>query len=340
VAIPAWKILPALICGNTVVFKPASWTPATATRFVELLEEAGVPPGVVNLVHGSGDEVGSALIRHHEVDLISFTGSCETGRTIAEVCGRTLKRYSLEMGGKNAQIVMDDADLELAIEGALWGAFGTSGQRCTATSRLIVHQKIESSFINGLLKRIQRLKIGNGLDPKTEMGPVISQSQLENVHNYAHIGIKEGAKLLYGGERLTKGSYRHGFFYQPTLFSHVEPGMRIAQEEIFGPVTAIISVKSFEEAIAVMNSTAYGLSSSIYTRDVNRAFKAIEEIQTGITYINSPTIGAEIQLPFGGIKNTGNGHREAGITALDIFSEWKAVYIDYSERLQKAQIEE
>lgn len=339
-AIPSWKILPALICGNTVVFKPASWTPATAARFVELLDEAGVPPGIVNLVHGSGDEVGSALIHHPEVDLISFTGSCQTGRKIAEVCGRGLKKYSLEMGGKNAQIVMEDADLELAIEGALWGAFGTTGQRCTATSRLIVHQKIESSFTKGLLKRIKGLKVGNGLNPKTEMGPLISQSQLENVRNYVHIGIKEGAKLLYGGERLTKGSCRHGFFYQPTLFSCVEPDMRIAQEEIFGPVTAIISVKSFEEAITVMNSTSYGLSSSIYTRDVNRAFKAIEEVQAGITYINSPTIGAEVHLPFGGIKNTGNGHREAGATALDIFSEWKAVYVDYSGHLQKAQINE
>ena len=339
-AIPSWKILPALICGNTVVFKPASWTPATASRFVEILHEAGVPAGVVNLVHGNGDETGEAMIHHPEIDLISFTGSSETGQRIAQRCGESLKKYSLEMGGKNAQIVMDDADLELAIEGAIWGAFGTSGQRCTATSRLILHRKIETTFIKALVRRAQQIRIGNGLDLKTEMGPVVSQSQLEKIHRYVQIGIGEGAKLLCGGDSYTKGDYRDGFFYPPTIFSNVEPGMSIAQEEIFGPVTAIISVKSFEQAITVMNSISYGLSSSIYTRDVNRAFKAIEEIQAGITYINSPTIGAEVHLPFGGVKKTGNGHREAGVTALDIFSEWKTVYVDYSGRLQKAQIDQ
>ncbi len=341
-AIPAWKILPALICGNTVVFKPASWTPATATRFVELLDQAGIPTGVVNLVHGTGDQVGESLIRHPGIDLISFTGSCETGRKIGEICGRALKNHSLEMGGKNVQIVMDDANLELAVEGALWGAFGTTGQRCTATSRLVVHQKIAKKFIDSLKRRSQKLRVGDGLNPKTEMGPLISENQRERVHRYVQIGVKEGAKLLTGGHR--RGGSRtaptEGFFYPPTIFTDVDPGMRIAQEEIFGPVTAVILCKDFDSAVAIANGTGYGLSTSIYTQDVNLAFKAIEELQAGITYVNAPTIGAEVHLPFGGIKNTGNGHREAGTTALDIFSEWKAVYVDYSGRLQKAQIED
>jgi len=335
-AIPAWKILPALICGNTIVFKPASWTPATASRFVELLDQSGVPKGVVNLVHGTGDQAGEALLRHPDVNLISFTGSCETGRKIAEVCAKNLKRYSLEMGGKNVQIVMEDANLELAVEGALWGAFGTTGQRCTATSRLVVHKKNLNRFTRELVRRAKNLKIGNGLHPKTEMGPLISESQRKRVHEYVQIGIKEGATLLTGGNLYSTG----GFFYPPTIFSDVHPQMRIAQEEIFGPVTAIIPCKDFEEAVAIANGTQYGLSTSIYTQNINSAFKAIEELQSGITYVNAPTIGAEVHLPFGGIKNTGNGHREAGTTALDIFSEWKAVYVDYSGRLQKAQIKD
>ncbi len=338
-AIPAWKILPALVCGNSVVFKPASWTPATATRFVELLDAAGVPKGVVNLVHGTGDSVGSALLAHPGIDLISFTGSCETGRIIAQTCGRSLKKHSLEMGGKNVQIILEDANLELAIEGALWGAFGTTGQRCTATSRLIVHRKILKSFTSEFVRRAKKLRVGNGLDPTTEMGPLISQVQREKVHRYVQIGMKEGAQLLTGGAEYTAVSCKKGFFYPPTIFTKVDPQMRIAQEEIFGPVTAIIPTDSFESAIQIANGTSYGLSSSIYTRDMNRAFKAMEELQSGIVYVNAPTIGAEVHLPFGGVKNTGNGHREAGITALDIFSEWKVVYVDYSERLQKAQID-
>ncbi|OGL50790.1 MAG: aldehyde dehydrogenase [Candidatus Schekmanbacteria bacterium RIFCSPLOWO2_02_FULL_38_14] len=340
VAIPAWKIFPALICGNTIVFKPATDTPESALRLVEILIEAGVPDGVVNLVFGSGSEVGKAIVTHPKISLISFTGSSETGRFIASECGKRLKKCALEMGGKNAQIVMNDADIDLAIDGALWGIFGTTGQRCTATSRLIIHKKILDEFTHRLITRAKKIRIGNGLDESTEMGPLINEAQRQKVHNYVNIGINEDrAKLLIGGESCNNRECSKGFFYKPTIFTNGNIKMRIAQEEIFGPVVIIIPVKDFNEAIAAINSSKYGLSASIYTKDINMAFKAIERIKSGIVYVNSPTIGAESHLPFGGIKDTGNGHREAGVTALDIFSEWKTVYIDYSGRLQRAQID-
>ena len=338
-AIPTWKIFPALLCGNTVVLKPAEDTPYTAVKLFELLEEAGVPPGVANLVHGVGEEAGAALVRHRDVRLISFTGSTAVGREIAAVCGQSLKRVSLEMGGKNGQIVMEDADLKLALEGALWGAFGTTGQRCTATSRLILHRQIKKELTDMLVERAEKIKIGDGLDESVEMGPLINEAAREKVHGYVQIGKEEGARLLTGGTVYEEGKWLQGYFYRPTLFDRVTPDMRIAQEEIFGPVLSVIEVQSFEQAIEVLNGTPYGLSSSIYTRDVGRAFRALRDIEAGITYINGPTIGAEVHLPFGGVKETGNGHREAGTTVYDIFSEWKSVYIDYSGRLQKAQID-
>jgi aldehyde dehydrogenase (NAD+) len=338
-AIPAWKIFPALICGNTVVFKPASDTPATATRFVEVLAEAGIPAGVLNLVHGGGRVVGGSIVDHPGVNLVSFTGSSETGKDLAARCGAALKRCSLELGGKNGMIVMEDADLDLALEGALWGAFGTTGQRCTATSRLILHEKIAGAFLERLSERARRLRVGNGLDPATEMGPLVNAGALEKVARYVEIGRAEGARLVCGGERVRPEGAPEGHFFAPTIFSGVRPEMRIAKEEIFGPVLSVIEVKSLEEAIAVHNATRYGLSSSIYTRDVNRAFRAIRDMEAGITYINGPTIGAEVHLPFGGVKETGNGHREAGPQVYDVFSEWKAVYVDYSGKLQKAQID-
>ncbi len=338
-AIPSWKIFPALICGNTVVFKPASDTPASAAAFVEVLAAAGVPDGVVNFLTGGGGRIGMPLAEHPEVDVVSFTGSTEIGRRLAEACGRALKRLSLEMGGKNAQIVMEDADLDLALEGALWGAFGTTGQRCTATSRIILHEAIAEAFLKRFVERVSALRLGNGLEASTEVGPVVNASQIETVEKYVKIGKDEGARLLTGGSRYTEGACARGFFYRPTVFDRVEPRMRIAQEEIFGPVVACLRARTLEEAIEIQNGTIFGLSSSIYTRDVNRAFQAIRDIQAGITYVNSPTIGAEVQLPFGGVKQTGNGHREAGQTVYDVFSEWKSVYVDYSGRLQKAQID-
>ncbi|MGE5304126.1 MAG: aldehyde dehydrogenase family protein [Alphaproteobacteria bacterium] len=338
-AIPTWKMFPALLCGNTVVFKPAEDTPHTAVKLVELLTEAGVPRGAVNLIHGRGEEAGAALVRHPDVQLVSFTGSATVGREIASVCGQHLKRVSLELGGKNAQIVMEDADLNLALDGALWGAFGTTGQRCTATSRLIVHRDVKKQLTEMLVARAEKIKIGDGLDESVEMGPLINRAAREKVHRYVQIGKAEGAKLLSGGTIDEEGKWGNGFFYRPTIFDQVTPSMRIAQEEIFGPVLSIIEVKSFEDAIMALNSTAYGLSSSIYTRDVGRAFRAMRDIEAGITYVNGPTIGAEVHLPFGGVKNTGNGHREAGTTVYDIFSEWKSIYIDYSGKLQKAQID-
>jgi aldehyde dehydrogenase (NAD+) len=338
-AIPTWKLFPALLCGNTVVLKPAEDTPLTAVKLFEILEEAGVPPGVANLVHGSGEEAGAALVRHRDVQLVSFTGSSEVGREVAGICGRDLKRVSLEMGGKNAQIVMEDADLSLALEGALWGAFGTTGQRCTATSRLILDQKIKPAFTEVLLERAKAIVIGNGLRENVEMGPLINEAARRKVQRYVEIGKQEGARLLIGGSAHEQGECSQGNFYSPTIFDRVRPEMRIAQEEIFGPVLSIIEVDNFQDAIQALNSTSYGLSSSIYTKDVDRAFRAIRDIEAGITYINGPTIGAEVHLPFGGVKNTGNGHREAGTTVLDIFSEWKSVYVDYSGKLQKAQID-
>ena len=339
VAIPCWKSMPALICGNTVILKPAEDTPACATKLVEIFQAAGLPPGVINLVHGVGEEVGKALVEHADINLVSFTGSSETGSQVGEICGRTHKRVCLEMGGKNAQVVMEDADLDLALEGAVWGAFGTTGQRCTATSRLILHRDIKDKFTTMLKERTSQLRLGAGYESQTDIGPIINEKQLQRVGKYLDIAREEGAKVLIGGETATEGELQHGYFFQPTILDEVNPQMRVATEEIFGPVVALIEVDSFEDAIAVLNDTNYGLSSSIYTRDVNRAFAAMRDIEAGITYINGPTIGAEVHLPFGGVKNTGNGHREAGTAVLDVFTEWKTVYVDFSGSLQRAQID-
>ncbi|HXF42231.1 MAG TPA: aldehyde dehydrogenase family protein [Pyrinomonadaceae bacterium] len=339
-AIPSWKLIPALVCGNTVVLKSGEDVPLSALNLVKACEEAGIPSGVVNLVNGFA-EAGAALVENPDVRLISFTGSTTTGRIIAEACARDNKIVSLEMGGKNAIIVMDDADIENAVEGSLWGAFGTSGQRCTASSRLVVHKKIYKKFTQRLVERAKALRVGDGLDPKVDVGPVIHREAMEKILNYIDIGKKEdGAKLACGGQRLEKGGYSKGWFIEPTVFLDVKPKMRIAQEEIFGPVTAVIPFSTLDEAIEIVNGVKYGLSSAIYTQDVNNAFYAMQELYTGICYVNSATIGAEVHLPFGGTKATGNGHREAGTQVLDIFSEWKALYIDYSGKLQKAQIDE
>lgn len=337
IAIPAWKIMPALVAGNAIVFKPASDTPLLALKLIEVLIEAGLPPGVINLVTGPGGTVGKAVVQHPRIRAISFTGSLDTGKWIMEECSKTMKRVSLELGGKNPVIVMDDADLELALEGVLWGAFGTTGQRCTATSRLILHERIKDEFIKRLLAKVKALTIGNGLLPETDIGPLISKAQLEKTERYVNIGKEEGATLLTGGNRIDPGL--PGYFFEPTVFTDVRPEMRIAQEEIFGPVLGIFTVSDLEEAIEVANNSKYGLSSAIYTGNVGNAFKAIEKVEAGITYVNAPTIGAEVHLPFGGVKGTGNGFREAGTDAIREFSEVKAVYIDYSGRLQKAQID-
>ena len=338
-AIPSWKILPALILGNTLVIKPAEDTPLSTINLVQTLVDAGLPPGVANVVTGDGPQAGEPLVRHPDVKVISFTGSTEIGHHITQVAAETLKRVSLEMGGKNAIIVMEDADLDLVLEGAVWGAFGTTGQRCTASSRIIAHRAIADELGRRLSERARELKVGSGLDEQVTMGPSINRQQYETVLKYVEIGKQEGAKVLVGGERLDDGDYAHGYFHQPTVFTEVRPEMRIAQEEIFGPVTAIIPVDSLDEAIRVANGVKYGLSSSIYTQNVNDAFRAMRDLDTGIVYVNAPTIGAEIHLPFGGTKATGNGHREGGIQSLDVFSEWKSLYIDFSGHLQRAQID-
>jgi acyl-CoA reductase-like NAD-dependent aldehyde dehydrogenase len=338
-AIPSWKLLPALVCGNTVVFKPASYTPLSAYNLVKACEEAGIPKGVVNFVTGSGGAVGVPLMKSGDVKLVSFTGSTAVGRDVAEACAPSFKHTNLEMGGKNAIMVMDDAKIDLAVEGAIWGGFGTTGQRCTAASRVIVHKKVIKEFTDRFVARAKALKVGNGLDPNVEMGPSISEDQLNTVMQYVEIGKKE-AKLLCGGGRLTSGDYKYGYFHEPTIFGDVDPKMRIGQEEIFGPVVSIIPCNSLEEAIEINNGTIYGLSASVYTQDVNRAFQAMRDAYTGIFYVNASTIGAEVHLPFGGTNQTGNGHREAGTAALDVFSEWKAIYVDFSGKLQKAQIDE
>lgn len=338
-AIPAWGIFPAVLSGNTVVFKPASDTPKTATTLVQLMMEAGIPEGVINIVHGSGGEAGTAIVTHPDVDMILFTGSTEIGKQVSRDASATLKRVSLELGGKNAQIVMDDADLDLALDGVIWGAFGTTGQRCTATSRLILHEKIYDKFMGMLVERTKKLRLGDGLLPTTDIGPCINEAQRKSVQSYVTIGKIEGATLVYGGNIVVQVDLANGWFHEPTIFTDVKPTMRIAQEEIFGPVLSVIRAKSLEEAITILNSTIYGLSSSMYTRDVNKAFAAIRDIKAGITYINVPTIGAEAHLPFGGVKQTGNGHREGGWAVYDFFTEWKAVYIDYSGKLQRAQID-
>jgi aldehyde dehydrogenase (NAD+) len=338
-AIPSWKLMPALVCGNTVVLKPAEDTPLSSYHLVEIMAEAGVPPGVVNLVSGDGPRAGAALAKHKQVPVISFTGSTSTGRIIAETCAPDFKHYSLEMGGKNIILVMDDANLDLAVDGAIWGGFGTSGQRCTAASRIGVHKSVFHEFVSRLVERAKKLKVGNGLDPSVEMGPVINEQQLQTVMSYVEVGKGEGAKLLLGGHRLDQGDHAQGWFHEPTIFTDCDPKMRIAQEEIFGPVVSVIPIESLEKGIDVANGVPYGLSASIYTRNVNASFAAIRDLYTGIVYVNAPTIGAETHLPFGGTKQTGNGHREAAVAAIDFFTEWKSIYIDFSDRLQRAQID-
>ena len=338
-AIPTWKMFPALLCGNACIFKPAEDVPHTGTLFVEVLLEAGLPPEVVQLVHGVGETVGKAIVEHPEIPLISFTGSTDTGRIVGETCGRMHKRLSLEMGGKNAQIVLDDADLELALEGVLWGAFGTTGQRCTATSRLILQDGIHDEFLSRLVDRARSLELGDGRAKGTEVGPLVNEAARAKVERYIDIGQSEGADLLLGGRRPDGKGMEKGYFFEPTIFARVEPGMRLEQEEIFGPVLSVLRVRSPEEAFRINNGVKYGLSSSIYTRDVNVSFRALAELDNGITYVNAPTIGAEAHLPFGGVKQTGNGHREGGWEVFEFYSETKVGYLDYSGRLQRAQID-
>ena len=338
-ASPTWKMFPALLCGNACIFKPAEDVPQTGTLFVEILLEAGLPPEVVQLVHGVGETVGKAIVEHPEIPLISFTGSTETGRSVGETCGRMHKRLSLEMGGKNAQIVLDDADLDLALEGVLWGAFGTTGQRCTATSRLILQDGIHDEFLSRLVDRARGLKLGDGRAKGTDVGPLVNEAARDKVERYIDIGQAEGADLLLGGRRPDGKGLEKGYFFEPTIFARVEPGMRLEQEEIFGPVLSVLRVRTPEEAFRINNDVKYGLSSSIYTRDVNVSFRALNELDNGITYVNAPTIGAEAHLPFGGVKQTGNGHREGGWEVYEFYSETKVGYLDYSGRLQRAQID-
>src|SRR6201996_5989946 len=338
-AISSWKLLPAVVCGNTCVIKPAQDTPLSTFNLVRALTDAGLPKGVINIVAGFGPEVGTPLAENPDVRAISLTGSSAVGRIIGGIAAKSFKHCSLELGGKNPMIVLDDANLDLAIEGGLWGGFGTTGQRCTATSRIIVQKGVYREFIERYVARAKKLKVGNGLDETTEMGPAINEKQLQTDLSYVDIGKNEGAKLICGGNRLTEGDYQYGWFMEPTVFVDVDPKMRIAQEEDFGPVVSIIPCGGLEDAIEIANGIEYGLSSALYTKDVNKAFSAIRDLYAGITYINAPTIGAEVHLPFGGVKATGNGHREGGIGAIDFYTEWKSVYVDYSDKLQKAQID-
>jgi len=338
-AIPTWKMFPALLCGNACIFKPAEDVPHTGTVLVEVFLEAGLPPEVIQLVHGVGETVGAAIVSHPEIPVISFTGSTETGRIVGETCGRMHKRLSLEMGGKNAMIVLDDADLELALDGVLWGAFGTTGQRCTATSRLILQRGIHDRFLSQLVDRVRSLKLGDGRKKGTDVGPLVNENARAKVERYVDIGQAEGADLLCGGRRPPGKEYEKGFYFEPTIFSRVEAGMRLEQEEIFGPVLSVIRVDTADEAFAINNDVKYGLSSSVYTRDVQLAFRAMNELDNGITYVNAPTIGAEAHLPFGGVKQTGNGHREGGWEVYEFYSETKVGYVDFSGALQRAQID-
>lgn len=340
IAIPLWKIAPAIVSGCTSVFKPAEDTPLCAALLVDMFREVGLPPGVLNLVNGFGEEAGGPLVDHPDVRGISFTGSLEVGRMINEKCARSMKRCSLELGSKNALIVMPDAQIDLAVESAAWGAFATSGQRCTATSRLIVHDEIRADFTDRLLDRVGGMKVGNGLEPDVELAPVINEQQKNRVLEYIALGQQEGAKILIGGEELTDEVHANGYFVAPTVFDQMTPDMRIAKEEIFGPVTGIMKIDSVEEAISIANGTDYGLSCSIYTHDITNVFKAVQQLEFGVVYVNAPTIGAEIQVPFGGMKSTGNGHREAGPQSFDEFTEWKTVGIDFSGKLQRAQMDE
>src|SRR5271170_5041260 len=338
-AIPSWKLFPALVCGNTCVIKPAEDTPLSTFNLVQCLIDAGLPSGVVNIVTGFGPDAGAPIVSHPGIRAISFTGSSEVGRIVGQTAAANFKPCSLEMGGKNAMIVLDDAHLDLAVEGALWGAFGTTGQRCTATSRIILHKKIAAEFSKKLVARADALKVGDGLDESVQMGPQVNQQQIETSIRYCEIAKKEGAKLLAGGQPLEDGIFDKGHFFAPTIFTGVKPGMRIAQEEVFGPVVSLIECKDFDEALDIANGIDYGLSTALYSRDVNLAFRAMRDLEAGITYINAPTIGAEVHLPFGGVKHTGNGHREGGTGALDFYTTWKSVYVDYSDTLQRAQID-
>jgi aldehyde dehydrogenase (NAD+) len=339
VAIPSWKSLPALVCGNTVVLKPSEETPGCATAFVECLVDAGVPPGVVNLVHGTGEEAGAALCAHPDVPVLSFTGSGDTGRKVAVLAAEAGKRLHLEMGGKNAVVVLDDADVDFAVRAVLWSAFGTSGQRCTAASRVIATPGVHDRLLAGLVDGAKRLRMGPGWDDGVAVGPLVRPWALEKVERYVRIGVEEGATLACGGKRATAGALAGGWFHEPTVFTDVLPTMRIAQEEIFGPVTALIRAKDLDDAIRIHNGTPYGLSGAIVTRDLASSWKAARAFRTGIVYVHNGTIGAEVHLPFGGVKATGNGHREAGIAGIDFFTEWKTVYVDYSGALQRAQID-
>ena len=338
-AIPSWKLMPALVMGNTAVIKPAQETPLSVYNLLDVLNEAGIPRGVVNLVSGAGSVCGQAMLKHPGVKIVSFTGSTEVGVRVSEACAPLLRPCHLELGGKNIILVMDDANLDLAVDGCIWGGFGTSGQRCTAASRVGVEKRIYREFLDRFVARAKALKVGDGLDPSTDMGPAISKKQLETVMQYVEIGKNEGAKLAAGGHRLEGGAYAKGWFHEPTIFADVAPTMRIAQEEIFGPVVSVIPIDNLAQGIEVANGVAYGLSSAIYTRNVNAAYTAMRDLHTGIVYVNAPTIGAETHLPFGGTKQTGNGHRESGDAALDFYSEWKTIYVDYSDRLQRAQID-
>jgi len=337
-AIPSWKLLPAIVCGNTCVIKPAQDTPLSTFNLVRTLSDAGIPKGVINIVTGFGSSVGTPITEHPDVKAISLTGSSEVGRIVGTTAAKSFKHCSLELGGKNPMIVLDDANLDLAIEGGLWGGFGTTGQRCTATSRIIVQKGVYAEFIERYVERAKALKIGNGLDETVDMGPAVNENQLKTDLNYVDIAKSEGAKLKCGGHRLDQGDYQYGYFMEPTVFVDVDRKMRIAQEEVFGPVVSIIPCNDLEDAVQIANNIEYGLSSALYTRDVNRAFAAMRDLEAGITYINAPTIGAEVHLPFGGVKATGNGHREGGFGAIDFYTEWKSIYIDYSDRLQRAQI--
>jgi aldehyde dehydrogenase (NAD+) len=338
-AIPTWKMFPALLCGNACIFKPAEDVPQTGATLVEIMLEAGLPPEVIQLVHGLGETVGAAIVNHPAIPVVSFTGSTETGRIVGETCGRMHKRLSLEMGGKNAMMVFDDADLDLALEGVLWGAFGTTGQRCTATSRLLLQDGIHDQLLGLLVDRARELKLGDGRKKGTDVGPLINEASRSKVERYIDIGQSEGADLLLGGKRPQGKGLENGFFFEPTIFARVRAGMRLEQEEIFGPVLSVVRFRGVDEAFAINNDVKYGLSSSVYTRDVNVAMRAMTELDTGITYINAPTIGAEAHLPFGGVKQTGNGHREGGWEVYEFYSETKVGYLDFSGALQRAQID-
>ena len=338
-AIPSWKLLPALVCGNTCVIKPAEDTPLSTFNLVKALTDAGLPKGVVNIVTGFGPDAGAPIVEHPGVRAISFTGSSEVGRMVGEAAARSFKPCSLEMGGKNAIIILDDANLDLALDGVVWGAFGTTGQRCTATSRVIVQKSVYRQFADRLVYRAQKLKVGNGLDESVDIGPQINEQQVATTEKYVQIGKNEGAKIEAGGKAVNKPEHSYGWFFEPTVLTDVDSRMRVAQEEIFGPVVSLVPCESFEHAIEIANGVTYGLSSSIYTRDVNKAFRAMRDLDAGITYVNAPTIGAEVHLPFGGTKSTGNGHRVGGLGAIDFYTQWKSIYIDYSDKLQRAQID-